>query len=263
MSSSGQDRPGATPPMRPEVWGTPWAESTEPRASPGEPPAQVSLMQGDIRISADPKILMTVLGSCVAVCLWDKVRRAGGMNHFLVLACTDRRHGEKSTRYGDVAIDELQAGLMRLGCRMSDLQAKVFGGAAVLPFAGGQTVGSNNVRLALDRLRHDRIRIIAQRNWRKFSAGRSRFHTGTGDVFVRDIPAGIRAAGFPPGTVERTTWRRFRHLTGWQRSVRFGGRENRLPAEQEILPFRWLRQRPRPDARDPECDHARPAHLSW
>ncbi len=202
MSSSGQDRSGATPPgMRPEVWGTPWAEiDGTAMAPPGEPPAQVSLMQGDIRISADPKILMTVLGSCVAVCLWDKVRRAGGMNHFVLP--TDR-HGEKSTRYGDVAIDELQAGLLRLGCRMGDLQAKVFGGAAVLPFAGGQTVGSNNVRLALDRLRHDRIRIIAQRTG-GILGRQIRFHTGTGDVFVRDIPAGIRG-GFPPGTVERTT----------------------------------------------------------
>jgi chemotaxis protein CheD len=151
-------------------------------------------MQGDVHCSSEPKILMTVLGSCVAVCLWDKVRGAGGMNHFVL---PNDRNGENSTRYGDVAIDELKAGLLRLGCRMADLQAKVFGGAAVLPFAGGQTVGSNNVQLALERLRRDRIRITAQRTGGVLGQ-LVRFHTRTGDAFVRYIPAGIRG-GFPPG----------------------------------------------------------------
>jgi chemotaxis receptor (MCP) glutamine deamidase CheD len=123
-------------------WGAP------PGIAAEEPEVQVSLMQGDICFSAEPKILVTVLGSCVAVCLWDKVRGIGGMNHFVL---PSDPNGEKSTRYGDVSIDELEAGLLRLGCRMADLQAKVFGGAAVLPFGGGQTVGSNNVQLALDR----------------------------------------------------------------------------------------------------------------
>src|SRR3954463_6081120 len=72
---------------------------------PDEPVVQVSLMQGDIHFSIEPKILMTVLGSCVAVCLWDRVRGAGGMNHFVL---PNDRNGEKSTRYGDVAMDELE-----------------------------------------------------------------------------------------------------------------------------------------------------------
>ncbi len=150
-------------------------------------------MQGDVHYSDEPRILLTVLGSCVAVCLWDRVRGAGGMNHFVLP--TDH-HGEKSARYGDVAIDELKAGLLRLGCRIGDLQAKVFGGAAVLPFGGGQTVGSNNVQLALEQLRRDRIRIIAQRTG-GILGQQVRFHTRTGEAFVRYIPPGIRGS-FPP-----------------------------------------------------------------
>jgi chemotaxis protein CheD len=200
MSSSNEDHPKATLRVKPEVWGTPWGPSPErqPPASDA-PPVQISLMQGDIQFSSDPKILMTVLGSCVAVCLWDKLRGTGGMNHFVL---PSDRYGERSTRYGDVAIDELLAGLLRLGCRMDDLQAKVFGGAAVLPFAGGQTVGSNNVQLALQRLRRDHIRITAQRTG-GILGQQIRFHTRTGDVFVRYIPAGIRGS-FPPGTINRT-----------------------------------------------------------
>jgi chemotaxis protein CheD len=182
-------------------WATPWSPLALVELPPvaNAAPDQVSLMQGDVRCSATPAILTTVLGSCVAVCLWDKVRGVGGMNHFVL---PGDRMGEKSTRYGDVAIDELQAGLLRLGCRMADLQAKVFGGAAVLPFAGGETVGSNNVRLALDRLSRDRIRIVAQRTG-GILGQQVRFHTRTGDAFVRYIPAGIRGA-FPSAAADPT-----------------------------------------------------------
>jgi chemotaxis protein CheD len=164
---------------RTTVWGAPVA--------PAVALEQVSLMQGDVYFSAEPKILVTVLGSCVAVCLWDKVLRAGGMIHFVLPVDLN---DEKTARYGDVAIDELKAGLLRLGCRLPDLQAKVFGGAAVLPFAGGQTVGSNNVRLAVERLRRDRIRITAQRTGGT-SGQQVRFNTGTGEAFVRYIQTSI------------------------------------------------------------------------
>lgn len=166
-------------------------------SAPAAREVQVALMQGDIHYCIEPRVLMTVLGSCVAVCLWDKVRGAGGMNHFVL---PNDRHGEKSTRYGDVAIDELEAGLLRLGCRIGDLQAKVFGGAAVLPFGGGRTVGSDNVQLALERLRRDHIRITAQRTGGTVGQ-QVRFHTRTGEAFVRYISAGIRGRPGPEAVV--------------------------------------------------------------
>ncbi|HEX3994552.1 MAG TPA: chemotaxis protein CheD [Acetobacteraceae bacterium] len=179
-------KPAKPPSWGPMPWGAPpWGV---PFAPPPLPEVQVSLMQGDIHFTADSKVLVTVLGSCVAVCLWDKLRGIGGMNHFVLP--TDR-NGEKSTRYGDVAIDELQAGLMRLGSRLPDLQAKVFGGAAVLPFGGGQTVGQNNVQLALERLRRDHIRITAQRTGGTLGQ-QVRFHTRTGEAFVRYLAASAR-----------------------------------------------------------------------
>ena len=172
----------------PDLGAPPWGTV---RHAPAE--TLVSLMQGDIHCSADPKVLATVLGSCVAVCLWDKMRGIGGMNHFVLPVA---HGGERSTRYGDVSIDELEAGLVRLGSRIVDLQAKVFGGAAVLPFGGGQTVGSNNVQLALERLRRDRIRITAQRTG-GVRGQQVRFHTLTGEVFVRYLRPGIRGSVLP------------------------------------------------------------------
>jgi chemotaxis protein CheD len=167
------------------------------------PLVQMSLMQGDVHYGLEPKTLMTVLGSCVAVCLWDKLRCVGGMNHF-VLPCDPR--GERNARYGDVAVGELVAGLVHLGCRIIDLQAKVFGGAAVLPFGGGESVGSSNVRLALRRLRYHRIPVIAQRTGGTLGQ-QIRFDTRTGEVFFRYLPGGTQRniqAG-PVGHRDRVT----------------------------------------------------------
>ena len=169
---------------------------TLPQGDPSEsnaPAEQIPVMQGEVYCASEPKVLVTVLGSCVAVCLWDRVRGIGGMNHFVLPSDPT---GTKSSRYGDVAIDELEAGLLRLGCRMTDLQAKVFGGAAVLPFAGGHSVGSNNIQLAMDRLQRDRIRVTAQRTG-GILGQQVRFHTRTGVVFVRYLAAGTRVAAAP------------------------------------------------------------------
>jgi chemotaxis protein CheD len=149
---------------------------------------RVSLAQGEIHCSPEPKTLVTVLGSCVAVCLWDRVRCIGGMNHFVL---PNDPRGEKNARYGDFAIDQLVEGLLRLGCRNADLQAKVFGGAAVLPFAGGESVGSSNVRLALERLRFHRIPITAQRTGGTIGH-QIRFNTRTGEVFFRRLRGGTQ-----------------------------------------------------------------------
>ena len=45
---------------------------------------QVGIHIGDCYVSTEPAVIYTVLGSCVAVCLFDPVRRIGGMNHILL-----------------------------------------------------------------------------------------------------------------------------------------------------------------------------------
>ena len=145
-------------------------------------PDQVVLMAGDCRFSAEPRVLVTILGSCVSVCLWDQQRGIGGMNHF-VLPTDQGRQG--SARYGDVAISELQAGLLQLGSQLADLRAKLFGGAAVLPHAG-YSIGLRNVMFAKKRLSQDSIPVIAQRTGGTLGQ-QIKFNTRTGDVFFRHL----------------------------------------------------------------------------
>lgn len=134
--------------------------------------------------SPDPATVTTVLGSCVAICLWDKTRRFTGINHYVL-----PHHGREpaSARYGDVAIDQLLGEMQRFGSRPENLVAKIFGGAAVLPFdSTGRSVGTENVGIALNRLRELEIRIVARRT----GGARGlyiRLFTETGAVMARTI----------------------------------------------------------------------------
>jgi chemotaxis protein CheD len=90
----------------------------------------VHVVQGEYKVSDDPNLYFsTVLGSCVAVCLYDDVARLGGMNHILL-------PGEQSdqgshARYGVHLMELLINGVLRSGGQKSRLRAKVFGGARI------------------------------------------------------------------------------------------------------------------------------------
>jgi chemotaxis protein CheD len=136
--------------------------------------------------TAESTVVSTILGSCVAVCLWDKRQKLGGMNHFIL-----PRSGSAppSLRYGDVAVASLLRELERLGTRPEDIRAKLFGGAAVLPFGSqAETVGTQNVSVALEALRCHGIPVLARR-----TGGQRglylRFHTAFGRVMVRELAA--------------------------------------------------------------------------
>lgn len=144
----------------------------------------IFLSPGEIQTSREPAVISTVLGSCVAVCLWDKLLGAGGMNHFLLPRC---KGAPPSPRYGDIAVVMLLAEMAALGCRTANLRAKVFGGAAVLPFGAQEdTVGTQNLAVALALLQQHGIPVVAQR-----TGGQRglflRFHTAAGRVMVREL----------------------------------------------------------------------------
>jgi chemotaxis protein CheD len=147
---------------------------------------QIFLQPGDLYCSAEPAVIRTVLGSCVAVCLVDRHGRGAGMNHYVLPSSPG---GQSSLRYGDVAIEQLVVKLSRLGCDLADLRAKVFGGAAVLPFGVVEdTVGTKNVAIAIEWLRQRSIPVVARR-----TGGENglliRLYTATGRVMVRPIAA--------------------------------------------------------------------------
>ncbi|MBI5435154.1 MAG: chemotaxis protein CheD [Planctomycetes bacterium] len=87
---------------------------------------------GDVRASKEPAEIRTLLGSCVAVCLWDPKTQIGGMNHFLLPDSTEDAMSFEPTRFGVHAMDVLIGELMMLGADRRRCVAKVFGAGHVL-----------------------------------------------------------------------------------------------------------------------------------
>ena len=100
---------------------------------------------GGVHASAEPTVIKTLLGSCVAVCLWDARTRAGGMNHFLLPDDGLDGGGLDATRFGVHAMDCLIGEMLKLGADPRRVVAKVFGGASVLALNGraGAVPGAN------------------------------------------------------------------------------------------------------------------------
>ena len=147
----------------------------------------VYLHPGEIFVSDQPCVVTTILGSCVSICLWDRVARIGGINHYLLAEVQARRSTDVG-RFGRLAIPRLIDDLRRLGSREQNLVAKVFGGANVMgAISGGKNhVGTKNVEQALARLETERIPVVEQ------DVGGSRgrklmFHTQDGVVRVRKL----------------------------------------------------------------------------
>ncbi len=152
--------------------------------APPAPPAEVLfaeaiLWAGDIVAEPTPVRMSTVLGSCVSVCLYDAVRRIGGMNHYLV------PRGGSSAIHGDWATPALIGRLQALGSSPRSLQGKIFGGGSPLRLANEQlAVGRANVDMAREMLAAAGIPIVAERTAHEGGL-RLFFESWTGTVWVR------------------------------------------------------------------------------
>jgi chemotaxis protein CheD len=105
------------------------------------------LMQGDYYVSGDPTAqISTLLGSCVAACLWDKGAAMGGMNHFLLPSVPSAGGQADSLRYGINAMEVLINALLRMGARRSHLEGKLFGGARISQYL--RDIGASNAEFA-------------------------------------------------------------------------------------------------------------------
>ena len=122
----------------------------------------VKILPGEYFATDRDMALVTVLGSCVAACLRDPVAGVGGMNHFMLPHDDASGSVSRSARFGAYAMEVLINKLMRMGARRERLEAKVFGGGAVIPGLTAVNVGASNAAFALEYLRAERIAVGAE-----------------------------------------------------------------------------------------------------
>jgi chemotaxis protein CheD len=117
------------------------------------------LKPGHIFLSRKPFVISAVLGSCVAVTLWDKKGTYGGMAHFLYPSIREK---EKSTaQYGNVAVLHLVKMLLDEGTNKKNMNAQIFGGAA-LPSLDCSRIARENIRVARNTLMNCGIKVISE-----------------------------------------------------------------------------------------------------
>ncbi|MDI1239437.1 MAG: chemoreceptor glutamine deamidase CheD [Polaromonas sp.] len=148
----------------------------------------VKLLPGEYFVTSCDMVLTTVLGSCVSACVRDSTAGVGGMNHFMLPEDTDpkSRGAASAMRYGAYAMEMLLNELFKAGARRERLEAKVFGGGAVLANMTMLNIGERNADFVLRYLQMEQVRIAAQ-DLRGKLPRRINYFPATGKVTMRKL----------------------------------------------------------------------------
>ena len=149
----------------------------------------VVINPGEYYTSTDNEIISTVLGSCIAVCLYDEVNNIAGMNHFMLVGDLrdERIFMEPSARYGIFAMEVLINDIIKKGGKKENLKAKVFDGGHVLNYKTREgNVVDNNIRFAVTFLKLEKIPIVNQ-DVGGYQGRKILFFTDTYKVLVKKL----------------------------------------------------------------------------
>jgi len=119
------------------------------------------ILPGEYFVSQEPKVVYTVLGSCISVCLRDPLVNVGGMNHFMLAAPSNTDSHDnwaESGRYGNFAMEMLINEILNRGGQKNRLEAKVFGGGKI--YDGTMDIGAKNAAWALDYLEQEGLPLM-------------------------------------------------------------------------------------------------------
>lgn len=127
----------------------------------------VKILPGEYFVCKDTRMIVTVLGSCVAACIRDKELKIGGMNHFMLPQAGRYAHhrvavvdDSDAARYGNVAMERLVNDILKMGGRRKNLTAKIFGGGRITNAT--VDIGGDNINFVYDYLGLEGITILSE-----------------------------------------------------------------------------------------------------
>lgn len=94
---------------------------------------QVFLLPGQWYFGATGATVKTLLGSCIAITLWNPRRHLGGMCHFLLPTRPRKPEGTLDGRFGDEAMELLVREIKKTGTKTQDYEVHLYGGADTMP----------------------------------------------------------------------------------------------------------------------------------
>jgi len=138
--------------------------------------------------------MCTLLGSCVAVCLFDPVAQLGGMNHFMLQTMKRGSHDDvDSVLSGDYAMEVLMNGLLGRGAQRARIRAKAFGAGTIISSLAATGIGTRNAEFAREWLEREKVPLVAS----DFLGPWSRkilFVPANGDAYCRRMPTSLATA---------------------------------------------------------------------
>jgi len=146
------------------------------------------ILPGEYYYTGKNMLIVTVLGSCVSACIRDRVTGLGGMNHFMLPDGGGDAGSpvSASMRYGTFAMEVLINDLLKAGARRENLEAKVFGGGAVLRGFTAMNVGERNAAFVMQFLKTERIPVLAE-DLNDIHPRKVYFFPKTGKVLVKKL----------------------------------------------------------------------------
>jgi chemotaxis protein CheD len=146
------------------------------------------ILPGEYYYTGKNMLIVTVLGSCVSACIRDRVTGLGGMNHFMLPDGGGDAGSpvSASMRYGSFAMEVLINDLLKAGARRENLEAKVFGGGAVLRGFTAMNVGERNAAFVMNFLKTERIPVLAE-DLNDIHPRKVYFFPKTGKVLVKKL----------------------------------------------------------------------------
>ncbi|MGE5583611.1 MAG: chemotaxis protein CheD [Bacillota bacterium] len=146
-----------------------------------EEPKKYFLQPGYIFVSEEPYLVHTVLGSCVSVCLWDSAMKYGGINHYIY---STAKNGERTGKYGDIAIPYLIKLMLEKGSKKENLKAHIVGGGENPEL--NSFIGKENALLAEKLLKQNKIEVITKDVYGELGR-KVIFNTGKGEILIYKI----------------------------------------------------------------------------
>jgi chemotaxis protein CheD len=123
----------------------------------------IFVKMSEIVIGKEEQVLRTVVGSCIALCLWDKKVHIGGMVHIMLPHCNGDYTASEG-KYADRAVNALITRLIRKGAKIENLIATCVGGASMFQKKKTSilTIGECNLKVVKDQLIHHEISIVTE-----------------------------------------------------------------------------------------------------
>ncbi|KJY90639.1 chemotaxis protein CheD [Pseudoalteromonas piscicida] len=120
------------------------------------------VLPGEFYVSKQDELISTVLGSCIAACVYDEKLGIGGMNHFMLPGAKALREvhaDDLNCRYGNWAMEYLINEVLKNGASRSNLKIKLFGGGKII--SAMTDIGEGNIRFARAYVEEENLNLIS------------------------------------------------------------------------------------------------------